>query len=181
MNKTTELVIPDFSKKEEKPKKGRPPSPPKTVEKEVLPRTNREVKCAYCEATKILNPDQYQKRFDYFGSDDAVARHFQCQDCETAENTNPFRFWFTHSPIVNNMALRLKPVFETYVMEPNPQRLQDDTHTIMIENGIRPPNYAFVIENGLPEGLTINFPFVGVVTIRPKEFRMEKKIVIDNR
>lgn len=180
MSKTTELILPDFGKKEEivKEDKRKGPRPPKVIEKEVLPRSNRNVECAFCGTSKTLNPDQYQKRFDYFGSDDGVEQNFQCQDCETSENNNPFRFWFSHNPIVNNMALRLRPIFETYTIDRNALKLQDETSVVLNECGIRPPNYTFLIENGLPAGLTINFPFIGNVLIKPKEYRLVEKIAI---
>ncbi len=175
MENTTEIKLPDFKK--EKPKKT-----PKVVEKEILPRSNREVKCAYCSAAKTLNPDQYQKRYDYFGSEEAVERHFQCQECETAENTNPIRFAFEHSTLVNTLAIRLKPIFETFTFSPKSGndvlRLQNETTQLLNEYAITPKNFEFQVENKLPEALKINFPFVGDVVIRPKEYLVAKKISV---
>jgi hypothetical protein len=178
MENTTEIQLPDFKKE----KLEKTPKPKKVVEKEILPRSNREVKCAYCGAVKTLNPDQYQKRFDYFGSEEAVERHFQCQECETAENTNPIRFAFDHSTLVNTLAIRLKPVFETFTFSPKTNndvlRLQNETTQLLTEYAVTAKNFEFIIENKLPEALKINFPFVGDVVIRPKEYLVAKKISV---
>lgn len=175
MENTTKFDLPDFSKKEKKSKVV------KTVEKPVLSRINREIKCVYCEAVKTLNPDQYQKRFDYFGSEDAVSRHFQCQVCETEEKDNPFKFWFIHSPVVNNMVNELRGVFQSFVdQQIDVQTFINRCNSILNGNRIFVPNFDMTVENGLPEGFRINFPFVGNVLIRPLKHWLAEKIVIES-
>ena len=178
-NKTT-FEVPDFSK--EKAKKPGPKQKTTTVEKPLLPSINREVKCAFCEDIKILNPVQYQKRFDYFGSEEAIARHFQCQECETSEKTNPFLFGLKHNDIVNNLANNIKPIFERYINSGKQQTdvmaLQQETDQVLSNAKVFPPNFEFIIA-GVPDGLKINFPFVVKVIIKPLEYSKVKKISIE--
>jgi hypothetical protein len=175
MENTTTFKVPDFEAK--------PQKPGKKIEKELLTRINRDVKCAFCEQTKLLNPDQYQKRFDYYGSEDAIARNFQCQVCETQENTNPFRFWFDHSLVVNDLANDLKPIFRSFINGPKTGnevvKLQNETHDLLRENHIQAPNFEFLVRNGLPEGIKFNFPFIGLVVIKPLEYKKENKVIVE--
>jgi hypothetical protein len=174
MEKTTKFELPDFSEK-----KKRGPKPSKVIEKHLLASVNREVKCAYCGEIKILNPNQYQKRFDFFGSEDAIPKYFKCQPCETLENTNPIRFWFIHGSIVNEVANNLKTVFEDFIEgRINVNDLQIRNADILDANNISKENRELLVENGKPEGFKFNFPFVGTVEIHPMDFRIEKKIRI---
>ena len=179
MENTTKFNLPDFNAPKEEPKKRGPKQAKTTVEKPVLPRVNRYTKCAFCQQERVHNPDQYQKRFDYFGSDEAILRHWKCQDCETEEKDNPIKFWFKHSSVVNDIANSLKPVFETFVQDRNVQRLQDDTVSVLTSNKIFAPNFEFLIANQLPDGLKINFPFIGNVIVRPMRYLINEKVTID--
>lgn len=172
MEDTTEFKLPVF----EKPKKG-----PKKIEKELLPRINREVPCAYCETIKTLNPDQYQKRFDYFGSADAIGRHFKCQECETKEQTNPFLFWLTHSEVFYNVVRELRPVFQDILDNKiDIPTFISRNNEILNRNKIFAPNFDLQVENGRPVGFKINFPMIGNLLIYPLEHWKEKKIVFEN-
>jgi hypothetical protein len=181
-NKTT-FELPVFEKESKEKGKPGPKQKATTVEKPLLPSINREVKCVYCEESRTMGPAPYQKKFDYYGSEEAIARHFQCQECETAEKTNPFKFHLEHSDVVNNLANNIRPIFERYNNSGKQQQdvlnLQSYTDQVLGQAKVFAPNYEFLITNGLPDGLKINFPFVGKVIIRPLEFTKVKKISVE--
>lgn len=173
---TDKITLPDFSKEKEK-KAGRPP---KYGTKKVLPRTNRWIKCAFCKTDRVLNPDQYQRQFDYHGSEDSILNHWKCQECVVAEQDNPFKFWFDRSDKLNIFAQALKKIFETYIVDKDGSKFQNSIIPLLDANHIKEPNYQLLTKDGLPEGLHINFPFVGNVVIKPLEYLLEKKITIVN-
>jgi hypothetical protein len=176
MEDISKFEIPDFSPKQ----RGRKKQGPKKIEKEVLPRTNRWTKCAFCQLDRVHNPDQYQKRFDYFGSEEGILRNWKCQDCETEEKTNPFKFWFKHSDVINDLANEMKKIFESFLSDRDALKFQNTIIPLFDKNGIKEPNFKLITNDGSPEGLHINFPFVGNVLIKPLEYRLVDKIQISN-
>lgn len=181
-NKTT-FEVPEFDNEVKGKNKPGPRQKNTTIDKPLLPSINREVKCSYCDEIRMMGPAPYQKKFDYYGSEDAVARHFQCQECETAEKTNPFAFGLHHNDIVNTLANNLRPVFERYInsgkQNSDAIALQNNTDMVLNQAKIFHPNYEYIIINGLPDGIKINFPFVGKVIIRPLEYTKVKKIAVE--
>lgn len=172
MENMEKLVVPDFSaqKSEEKPKKG--DNLRKYREKQQLSKVNRNVPCIYCGTERILNPQQYQAYFDYWGDEDKVKRNFVCQPCDTEANKNPFLFWLNHHDSAKRLVRGLKAIFEVYKASPKAESdvlsLQNMTVGLLGENKIDAPNMEFITENKLPTGIRVkNMPFVGTIELKP--------------
>lgn len=186
MENIQEIEMPDFSSK--KPKASSKEVPEKTSnvkkkvlteERERLPRTNRTVECAYCSAPKILNPDQYQSYFDYWGSEEKIAKEFMCKDCEILMRTNPIKFWYRHGEILQELARHIKVAFELFNKSSKGNQEFNSMRSMVLfhtkESGIEESNVEFVarqLNNNLPEFHTLKLhkiPHVGSITIKPYE------------
>lgn len=182
---TNTINIPDFS---EQPKKFNPLDnlrKRKVVEKELLPKRNRDICCSFCGTTKTLNPTQYQAYFDYWGDEDKIARNFICQPCDTYRKDNPFKFWLEYSEQSKKLSKKLKAIFEIYASS---QKTDQDKLSFnnMFNNTLQEFNIWFtenwgtncelLTENKLPIGAKVKkFPFIDqVFEIRPYETKFIK-------
>lgn len=146
-----------------------------------LPKVNRSVKCVHCEQDRILNPEQYQSYFDYWGDEEKLLRNFICKPCDMQIQLNPFKFWTVHSDHYSKLSKTLKIAFDLFN---NSQKTSNDemnmtkmiVDTLKIANIEASPNLLsnnhleFMIDNRVVRGMKIkNIPFVGTVTITPYE------------
>lgn len=179
MENIDDLILPESIKK---PKKTtRKKSKPKTIktDKTVLARTNREVPCAYCQETRVLNPDQYQRYFDYYGSEDKLKKEFVCKSCDMAMQDDPHTFWAKHSLGSKSFASLGKEIKDIIDMFKGSSRTPQDLQVFnrqvsdkVTEYHIKPENLEFVIDraSNLPIMLKIsNLPFIGKITLKPYE------------
>lgn len=139
-----------------------------------LAKTNRTVKCNFCEDDRILNPEQYQAYYDFYGDEDKIAREFICKPCEVKQKDNPFLFWAEHSPLVKKLSKNIKVAFELFQKSEKYNQdvlvLQNMINGFLTESKISTDKYEIVIERQSPVGLIIkNFPFVGTITLKPYE------------
>lgn len=146
-----------------------------------LVKVNRTVKCIHCEEDRILNPEQYQSYFDYWGDEDKIARNFVCKPCDVQIQDNPFRFWTIYGEQYRKLTKALKAAFEAF--KDSARTSQDElrlTQTIIMHLNnanisatpqlLSNTHLEFIISNKLVTGLKIkNVPFVGTVTINPYE------------
>ena len=148
-----------------------------------LPRTNRTISCIYCGQERILNPDQYQAYYDYWGDEEKVARNFDCKPCEVARNDNPFKFWFKHSEQTRVTLKTLKAIFEVFKNTRDVAYLQNMTTTLFAEKFfLKVDNFnangKFMINYGLPQGVEIScVPYVGTVQFLPYEEQEKIKFI----
>ena len=113
--------------------------------KKLLSKVNRPMNCIFCETERILNPQQYQAYYDYWGDEDKIKRNFVCKPCEVKQNDNPFLFWLTNHEMVKRL-----------------------TTNFLQQNKIDSANMEFILENQLPVAIKIkNMPFVGTFEFRP--------------
>lgn len=134
--------------------------------RERLPRTNREIKCIFCEQEKILNPDQYQAYYDYWGSEEKVEKEFFCKPCDVLMKENPIKFWFLKDSRILKLMKNLRTAFDLYRISsrgPNDAvTLQTMSVGFLKECNISDNNFEFIIQNQLPVAMKIkNIPFVG--------------------
>lgn len=176
MENTTEFVLPVLGKPE-KPKK-QPKKQPKQIleERARLPRTNRTIKCAFCASEKILNPDQYQALFDYWGNEEKIEREFMCKECEVSQKENPILFWAQHGELFINLTKKIRAAFEIYNAS-----IRTNEHIIVLQNMVNSFLIECTIDTRLAEygtepaanGFTVktlklnNMPFIGTVTLHP--------------
>lgn len=146
------------------------------VEKQSLPRVNRTLGCIYCQTEKILNPDQYQKLFDVYESDEKIKEEFYCKPCEMHMKKNPYLFWAKNGEIFHDLAKNLRTVFDQFASSqrsPNDASvLQRSCSEILTRNKISFDNVAFISNatTNIPESLVIkNLPFVGEVIVKVYE------------
>lgn len=142
----------------------------KIIEKEVLPRTNRDLSCIYCESEKILNPDQYQALFDLYGSEEKIKDEFYCKPCEMQMKKNPFSFWTIYSDHYKNLIKNLRTAFDIYKTSSrslaDANALQNMSLSFLKECKIKEPNFEFIIKDTVPVGMWIkSVPFVGDVKL----------------
>jgi hypothetical protein len=189
MEKTSDLQIPaEFSAPPKKNrldnlKRGRPKNENGQIDENRprLTRINRTVKCIHCEEEKILNPDQYQSYFDFWGTEDKITRNFFCKSCDVAMQENPFAFWYPKSELTKKLLRNLKTAFESFRVS---ARSNEDeiAMTEMIVHFLKEakihvtPNLLshshleFIIKDNVVVGLKIkNIPFVGSLTLLPYE------------
>lgn len=184
MENKTEIEMPDFSKVSKPTTSVKTATVKKTVkkiteERERLPRTNRTVLCAYCSAEKILNPDQYQSYYDFYGSEEKIEREFMCKDCEMESKKNPIKFWYKHGEILQEMSRHIRIAFDLFNRsakgnnEFNAMRNMVLFHTK--EASIEDTDVEFVarqLPNNFPEFHSLKIhkiPHVGTLTIKPYE------------
>jgi hypothetical protein len=141
-------------------------------EKKKLSKVNRELDCPFCGEKRILNPNQYQSYYDYWGDEDKIKRNFICKPCEVKQNENPFLFWLQHHESTRKANRALKAVFELYKSSRRTQEdilaLQNMTVNVMSEYKIDPTNIEFITENNLPTAIRIkHMPFVGTFEFKP--------------
>lgn len=141
-------------------------------DKKKLAKVNRNVTCIFCATERILNPEQYQAYFDYWGDEEKIKRNFVCQPCDTKQSENPFAFWVTHHEKTRKLTKGLKAIFEVYrasnKTDIDVKSLQDMTVHLLGEYQITGNNMEFIIENQLPAGVKIrNMPFVGTIELKP--------------
>jgi hypothetical protein len=146
------------------------------VEKQSLPRTNRTLGCIYCQTEKILNPDQYQKLFDIYETEEKIKEEFFCKPCEMQMKRNPFLFWAKHGELLHELAKSLKSTFDGFSNSTKSVNdasvLQRTCSEILTEYKISPDNVAFISNpsTNVPEALIIkNMPFTGEVIIKVYE------------
>jgi hypothetical protein len=175
MENTTDFVLPVIEKTR-KPKK----QPPKQIleERPRLPRTNRTIKCAFCASEKILNPDQYQALFDYWGNEEKIEREFMCKDCDVAMKDNPILFWAKYSELLPALARKIRAAFEVFNSS-----TKGNENTVVLQNMVNSFLGEVKIDTRLaeygtepaPNGFTVknlklnNMPFIGTVTLYPYE------------
>ncbi len=170
------------SEKAEKPKKVKEPKELKQIpdNRPRLPKSNRTVVCNFCEADKILNPEQYQAYFDFYGDEEKINREFICKTCEVKAKENPFRFWTEHSPLVRKLCKNIKVAFEIFQrserFNEDVLALQNMVNGFLAEAYIAADKYEFISEKQLPVALRIkNIPFVDTIILQPYE---QNKILI---
>jgi hypothetical protein len=186
MENIQEIEMPDFSSKKPKvsskevvEKTSSSKKKVLTEERERLPRTNRTVECAYCSQSKILNPDQYQSYFDYWGSEEKIAKEFMCKDCEISMIANPIKFWYRHGEILQELSRHIKVAFELFNKSSKGNQEFNSMRSMVLfhtkDSGIEESNVEFVarqLNNSLPEFHTLKLhkiPHVGSITIKPYE------------
>lgn len=138
-----------------------------------LPRTNRTVKCIFCDEEKILNPDQYQSYYDYWGDEDKIVKNFSCKPCEMKQKENPIKFWYLNSNESKRLVRNIKTAFDLYRASEKRkedilvlQRMCD--HFLAVESFCDRRVFEFVAENQLPEAIKIkNIPLVGDIILKP--------------
>ena len=140
--------------------------------KKLLSKVNRPMNCIFCETERILNPQQYQAYYDYWGDEDKIKRNFVCKPCEVKQNDNPFLFWLTNHEMVKRLNRGLKATFEVYKSSGRSTEdvlaLQNMTTNFLQQNKIDSANMEFILENQLPVAIKIkNMPFVGTFEFRP--------------
>lgn len=186
MENIKEIEMPDFSSKKLKAPSKEVSEKTSNTKKKVLteerarlPRTNRTVECAYCSESKILNPDQYQSYFDYWGSEEKIAKEFMCKDCEIQMKANPIKFWYLHGEPLQDLSRHIKVAFELFNksskgnQEFNSMRSMVLFHTKDV--GFDESNVEFVarqLNNNLPEFHSLKLhkiPHVGSITLKPYE------------
>lgn len=190
MEKTSDLQIPaEFSAPPPKKnrldnlKKGKPKNENGQIDENRprLPRINRTVKCIHCSEDKILNPDQYQSYFDFWGDEDKITRNFFCKPCDVTMKENPFAFWYPKSELTKRLMRNLKTAFG--IFRTSGRTSEDElAMTEMIVHYLKEakidasPNLLshshleFLIRDKLVIGLKIkNIPFVGTLTLLPYE------------
>lgn len=179
MENIDQILLPDMAKKPEKvPKPRKTSQTPLTEVKERLPKTNRNVECAYCNTVKILNPVQYQLLFDIHGSDDKITQEYMCKSCEMTMRGNPIKFWITHGELLHDLCRKLKGSFDTFKQNRNSVELQQTAVAMMHSANVYEPNFQFIIEDGNPVGMAIlRFPFVGQITLKVYEQRKNRIII----
>ena len=187
MEDTTEFNVPNFDdnsiiKGEEEPKKKFNPIDNLRKRKETkeimdtrprLPRTNRTINCIFCEEEKILNPDQYQSYYDYWGDEDKIIKNFSCKPCEMKMKENPIKFWYAHSDSSKKLLRNLKTAFDLFNLSEG--NIQDITslqnmcdHFLAVESFCSRNNFEFIIEDRKARGMKIsNVPLVGTVIYKP--------------
>lgn len=150
-----------------------------TETRERLLRVNRTVKCIHCEEDRILNPDQYQSYFDYWGDEDKILRNFVCKPCEVFMNNDPFKFWVLYGEQYKKLCKHLKAAFEGFrhssktpdaelLMTKTIVEVLTDAKLSVNPNLLQNNHLEFIITSGNVLGLKIkNIPFVGTVTITP--------------
>lgn len=169
--------MPNLAAKKTKPKK----EPKKVlVEKEQLSRVNRNITCNYCETEKILNPDQYQARYDIYGDEETLKSEFMCKNCEMEMKRNPIAFWTIHGEIFHTLSKNIKNIFDSFKNSnkgpTDVLNLQNFTTKHLFENSIH--QFEFVIKEGLPISLKIKqMPFVGTVTLNVYEQRKNRIVI----
>jgi len=184
MEPTTEFVIPTITPKPELLLEtggdNTPSKSKKTKDKDKLARINRQVRCIHCDSIRILNPDQYEAYFAYWGNEDKINRNFVCQPCDSAKKENPFKFWLKYSEQTKKLLKTLRATFELYKSSTRGAAEQTALYT-MINNALGeyrlyngtdfPINCQLINSNMLPIGITIyTFPFVDkTVELRPYE------------
>ena len=144
-----------------------------------LPRTNRTIKCAYCGTEKILNPDQYQALYDYWGSEDKISREFMCKDCEMDAKHNPFKFWAKYGEAFQTLSRKIRAAFEVFnsSLKNNEDiiALQNMINSFLNENYIDIKNVEYGTEPAPNNKFTVKtlklktIPFIGTLTIQPYE------------
>lgn len=185
MENITELELPDFTKIAESKKTANKPTKAtkatKTIvaERDRLPRTNRTVVCAYCGADKILNPDQYQAYYDYWGTEEKINREFMCKDCEVDMKANPIRFWYKHGEILQTLSRHIKVSFDIFNKSSKGNQEFNSMRSMVLfytkEAMVDDANVEFVarqMQNNLPEFHTLKLhkiPHVGTITLKPYE------------
>jgi len=180
MEDINSIILPDFNKKPEEEKK----KPLKKVPnaRERLTRTNREVCCAYCGNSRILNPDQYQTLFDTYKSEEGVNANFMCKPCDMDSQENPIKFWTIHGNFWNPVMKEIKEMFEAFNSS---NKTQQDF--ITLQRIIATPlkkvhiegNYTILLSrDNFARGIQFkNFPFIGTLNIKVYE-QKEKRIEI---
>jgi len=179
MEKTNEFILPDMSKiKKKKIKPATEPTKLIVEERERLPRTNRTIKCAFCSTEKILNPDQYQSLYDYWGNEDKIQREFMCKDCDIEQKTNPVLFGMKYSELLPTLTRKIRAAFEVYNASNKDNAdivaLQNMVNAFLGECHIDTRSAEYGTEPA-PRGFTVktlklnHFPFIGNITLYPYE------------
>lgn len=177
MENTNEFIVPETITK---PRKKKEKIEPKQIleERPRLTRTNRTIPCAYCSTEKILNPDQYQSMFDYWGNEEKIAREFMCKDCEVSMKENPIKFWAKHGELLPTLTRKVRAAFEVFNSSARGNNeivtLQNMINSFLgevfidprlAEYGTEPAARGFLVKTLKLKTL----PFIGNITIQPYE------------
>lgn len=154
----------------------------KTIEKQLLPRINRDLVCIYCNSDKILNPDQYQALFDLYGDETKIQQEFYCKPCEMVMKKNPFIFWTLYGEGFKQLFKNLKTTFDVYKSSSrsveDATALQSMTVNFLKECKIKEPNFEFIINEKIPTGMIIkSVPFVGDVHLNVYESGNDRIVI----
>lgn len=177
MENITDFVLPVLDKPEKQKKQKKQP---KQIleERPRLPRTNRTIKCAFCSSEKILNPDQYQGLFDYWGNEEKIEREFMCKDCDVAQKENPILFGAKHGELFINLTKKIRAAFEVFNSSTRTNEhivaLQNMVNSFLSEVKIDTRSAEYGTEPA-PNGFIVktlklnNMPFIGTITLHPYE------------
>lgn len=151
-----------------------------------LSRVNRTIPCSTCDTPKILNPNQYQSRYDYWGSEEKLKKHFICKECDMEMKTNPIKFWYKRGEILQELCKHVKIAFDLFN---NSQKAQNDltamqnmvlfhTNQMFLET----TNVEFVarMNDNLPEFHALKLhkiPNVGTITLKVYENKTDRIFV----
>lgn len=182
MENIESFILPDITApKTTKASKGPAKKAPAKVlvEKEVLSRVNRTVVCNYCDADKILNPDQYQQLFDIHGNEESLKAEFMCKPCEMEMKRNPIRFWTLFGEPLQVLSKHLKNAFESFRNSAHTNQdvvnMQTQCMVHLKECRIIEPNFEFVIQDRQPVAMRIkNIPYVGSLILKVYEQRRNR-------
>lgn len=177
MENIDSILLPDLSDKKK--------TPPKKETKKIanardrLPRLNREVKCAYCETIKILNPDQYQLLFDIHGSEDNISSSFMCKPCEMESRNNPIKFWSIHGDFWGPFSREAKEIMDAFNSSHKTQQdltvlqqiIASKLQTLYVTS-----NFLILLDRDhTARGIRIeNFPFIGNIDLKVYEHKKNK-------
>lgn len=130
--------------------------------KERLPKVNRTITCTCCKEEKILNPEQYQAYYDYWGTTEKIEKEFICKPCEMLRKENPFKFEYTHSEFIDKFKKDVRRFFLEWRDVSKRNNALIGLQTLLEQSSIKDPNFEVVMQNGIPNGMRIrNIPFVG--------------------
>lgn len=180
MEELNKIILPEFSKKTQEEKK----KPLKKIpnSRERLGKTNREVKCSYCQTLKILNPSQYQSLFDFYGSEEKVEENYMCKPCDMDAKENPIKFWSLHGDFWNPLLKDLKDLFDAF-NESNKSRndfvtLQQIVAKKLLSVHIASEFTLLLERDNTARGIQLKkFPFIGTLNLKIYE-QKEKRIQI---
>lgn len=172
-------TIPQASFLDETPvEESKKKAPKKVLDvKERLMKVNRTVKCIFCDTERILNPDQYQTYFDYWGTEERVDKNFFCKPCDVKMQDNPIKFWFLNGDDLKTLSKNLKACFDLYTRSPRAQNdllsLQSMSTAFLNAAKIDGSNFEFIVSNAVPVAMKIkNIPFVGDLQLNVYENRI---------
>lgn len=146
-----------------------------------LPKINRTLRDIYSGEEKIVNPDQYQALYDYWGSHEKIEKNFISKETEMQMRENPIRFWLLHGQLLQNLAIQLKAIYEDFFRLNDPGYFVRESKRLFTENNIALYDFEPLnTQNKTLNGVIIkNIPFVGNILIKPYENR-QNRITLGN-